>query len=1069
MYNLKKVIASICVIAMMLTTVALGATYTDVAEDSAYYEAVETLNKLEIVTGYEDGTYKPEAGVTRAEMAALIARIQGYGDTAAGSANTGFADVPASHWASGYIANAAGMGIINGYGDGNFGPDAPVLYEQAVKMVMATLGYTPYAENNGGYPGGYLAAAQRYDVVAGVANATMGTEANRGTIAQLLVNAIDTPLMAQKTWATDGTAEYVIYDGEDYALKTLMSVNLGYVKIRGVVTSTPVTDLYAAKDIDTSEEAVIEVTVTDTFDTANKDFGYDEDGYYVGEDTFLVGETDAADYIGMSVLAYVKKLDNNDYEVVSIAADTARNKVLTMDLTQFNQINAQGKFEYFKTADAKTATAVVVADATVVFNNDGGFAVADIFGDEVANNGATENGGVIALVDNDTTNGYDVIFVDIAETAVVDEAEEGFVAFKEMTSVRELMDLTIDEDDENAIISITKDGEAVAAADLKEWDVLSIIANADGSYIAAEVISNAIVGTIKSVSKSTASADDKAYTIDNAKYDVAAGAYGVEDLAIGAGGTFYIDKYGKIAAFNEDAALATGVAANYAYVTAAAIDTDVLTGENTAIVQMITAEGLVALNIKSTNAKVNGAAFSADDEATNTTGELEALLKNKVVKYTKDSSDKIKTITTADADEDITAATGATGAGKTYDAENGKIGTKYVDADAIVFFIAGDAEDSFLGSVADLEDEVDYTVNALYADEKAEDNNILVVAVASAISPKANMGVLTAIGTSANDEGEEIYAVEVLVNGETIVAETTADVYPVANLTVGDIVKVKVGSDGLISSLEIVYNFGEGVRDLSTPFAGVTATEVTSSADYVGGKVINYKKSSTQATVADNNGAATIKLSQAQNVIVIDANGRDLEIKKSSASNFKAFEELYNYANATVNVSINKATAAEKALAEAQKAADYVYARLYDGKVVDLVIVKGADMTVRAGATIDVAVRTGRVFGKDAADLGDYNVTMDGRTITVTGTATEITNWTEYSSDDAANDGKFVALTFTGLAGKTFTVSDGVETKTVTNAADDNVWNFTRRVPSNANDVVVTVDGEVFTVVFDID
>ena len=46
MYNLKKVIASICVIAMMLTTVAFGATYSDVAEDSAYYEAVETLNKL---------------------------------------------------------------------------------------------------------------------------------------------------------------------------------------------------------------------------------------------------------------------------------------------------------------------------------------------------------------------------------------------------------------------------------------------------------------------------------------------------------------------------------------------------------------------------------------------------------------------------------------------------------------------------------------------------------------------------------------------------------------------------------------------------------------------------------------------------------------------------------------------------------------------------------------------------------------------------------------------------------------------------------------------------------------
>ena len=126
MLNLKKVIASVCVLAMVLSTVAFGATYTDVAEESAYYEAVETLNKLDIITGYEDGTFKPEDGVTRAEMAALIARIQGYGDTAKGSANTGFTDVPASHWASGYIANAAGMGIINGYGDGTFGPDKTI-------------------------------------------------------------------------------------------------------------------------------------------------------------------------------------------------------------------------------------------------------------------------------------------------------------------------------------------------------------------------------------------------------------------------------------------------------------------------------------------------------------------------------------------------------------------------------------------------------------------------------------------------------------------------------------------------------------------------------------------------------------------------------------------------------------------------------------------------------------------------------------------------------------------------------------------------------------------------------
>ena len=66
MKNRKKLIALVAILAMVLSTVALGATYTDVADDSAYSVAVESLSKLGIVTGYEDGTYGPEKSVTRA-------------------------------------------------------------------------------------------------------------------------------------------------------------------------------------------------------------------------------------------------------------------------------------------------------------------------------------------------------------------------------------------------------------------------------------------------------------------------------------------------------------------------------------------------------------------------------------------------------------------------------------------------------------------------------------------------------------------------------------------------------------------------------------------------------------------------------------------------------------------------------------------------------------------------------------------------------------------------------------------------------------------------------------------
>ena len=441
MLNLKKVIALVCVFALALTTVAFGATYSDVAEDSAYYEAVETLNKLGIVTGYEDGTFKPEDGVTRAEMAALIARIQGYGETAKAAASTGFADVPASHWASGYIANAAGMGIINGYGDGNFGPEDPVLYEQAVKMVMATLGYTPFAEKNGGYPTGYLAAAQRYNVSLAVANAAVGSEANRGTVAQLLENALDTPLMIQAGWNTNGEVEYKIAEGEittDFVYdssipgyvpvtttkgyKTLMSENLGYVKIRGILYANDCTSVYGTKSIDTTEESTVWINVVDNYGTENKKYLA---GNATGDREFLVGDIDVDGLLGRSVIAYVKANAKDDFELLSIAVDTNRNDELVIALDQYAGYDSTDvEIDYYKDG-ANATTGVDVAGADVVFNNVGGYAVEDM--DDMIN---TLNGGNITLIDNNEANGYDVAIVKMAATGVVEEVGSKAVTLK---------------------------------------------------------------------------------------------------------------------------------------------------------------------------------------------------------------------------------------------------------------------------------------------------------------------------------------------------------------------------------------------------------------------------------------------------------------------------------------------------------------------------------------------------------------------------------------------------------------------------------------------------------------
>ena len=122
MKNLKKVLALVVALTMVLGTVCFA--FTDVAEDADVYTAVQTLSSLSILNGYEDGTFGPDKDITRAEFAAVVCRALGYDSKA--TAATSFSDVPADHWASGYINMATNLGVINGMGDGTFAPEAPV-------------------------------------------------------------------------------------------------------------------------------------------------------------------------------------------------------------------------------------------------------------------------------------------------------------------------------------------------------------------------------------------------------------------------------------------------------------------------------------------------------------------------------------------------------------------------------------------------------------------------------------------------------------------------------------------------------------------------------------------------------------------------------------------------------------------------------------------------------------------------------------------------------------------------------------------------------------------------------
>ena len=117
--------------------------YSDVAATSWYNTAVSTLSSMGIITGYPDGTFHPNAAITRAEFAAIAARFDNDGDKTAAK----FSDI-ATHWAKDEISIAYNNGWITGYPDGTFGPQRDITRAETMTLVNRVLNRQPETEDD---------------------------------------------------------------------------------------------------------------------------------------------------------------------------------------------------------------------------------------------------------------------------------------------------------------------------------------------------------------------------------------------------------------------------------------------------------------------------------------------------------------------------------------------------------------------------------------------------------------------------------------------------------------------------------------------------------------------------------------------------------------------------------------------------------------------------------------------------------------------------------------------------------------------------------------------------------
>ena len=215
----KRILTWLLAVGMLasLLTVPAGAAnatrFSDVA-DNYTATAIETLRLMGVLDGYSDGTFRPNAALSRAQFCKMaVYAMDGSSELGRYSTVTIFPDVKPSFWASSYINMAAKKGVIAGFADGKFKPNQTVTAGQAVTILMRGLGYKD--ENMGGvWPQGYMAEAKTCGLLKSTGITSAYSALTRGQAAKLFLN-----LFEAKRASGEGAAplfNYSVGDKEVY-------------------------------------------------------------------------------------------------------------------------------------------------------------------------------------------------------------------------------------------------------------------------------------------------------------------------------------------------------------------------------------------------------------------------------------------------------------------------------------------------------------------------------------------------------------------------------------------------------------------------------------------------------------------------------------------------------------------------------------------------------------------------------------------------------------------------------------------------------------------------------------
>lgn len=811
--NLKKVISSVAALTMVASSVAAFAVdFPDVESTASYAQAVQELSALDVISGYDDGTFGPDKLVTRAEITKMIVDALAERSSAeASTESTKFADVSADHWAKGYINQGVADGFIAGMSDTEFDPDANVTYVQAQKMLVSAIGYETFAQGQGGWPTGYKTYAASLDITKGISGIKDSTELTRAQVAQMIDNAMDAPLCVIAGWKPEWngtqTPNLEVRDGkEGRAYETLFTEKHDAYKVYGRVTETSKTG-----SVD-NDKVTFQVEKADNFDDeeVKADSPVSEDMY--------IGDSKADNYLRTYSQALIQKNDDDEFTILSIAA-AAANKSVTVASEDFDENKSTGEALYFFPAGTTKGSTKYQLDTTngvtiyvngVKQDSMAIYDANDLESDKTLYGYLKNHETASVTLQKETEVGststsakYNTVMISSYATAIVDEVidktNETSVNFDTYsTGIQAKM--TVNKDDDNYTYSFKLDGKDIEAKDLQQNDVLNIAYDTTGSFRDSNfydvIVTRNVVDGVKCTSRNDTKGE---YTIGGTKYKAAEGMD--IDVETSTEYSLYLDHFGRIAKADENSVSKNyGVLKNIYKKAGGDYMAQIITKNGTEEEYKVDSDNVTAYKSYLVKSDADGAVYDSTNKKTDA-------YPKQVVEYSVSSSSNKITIknggviapTTADAE---------------YKESGNKIGSvKMADSTVILDLSEVDTKDTY-SVVSSLNDGSNYV--AYGYDKSKSDNTYRFVIITEGTSSVFNSETQLAIfnGSEVVDNDGDKTAYNLVVNGEEKQFILDDDVVITGNkgetvadnaFDEGDVLVYATNSEGYISRIYSVF------------------------------------------------------------------------------------------------------------------------------------------------------------------------------------------------------------------------------------------------------------------------